>query len=70
MCRLRQFSTGQELSKDPTYQQSQRKKGILRWDVEVPGQSTGHKAMAIEHQFKLEYEKQMSIAGTPKAAGQ
>jgi len=55
----------QELSKDPTYVQQQRKKGILRWDIEVPAQATGPKAMTLDFQYKVEYDRQMSIAGLP-----
>lgn len=38
-----------------------RKKGLLRWDAEVPPQAAG--ALAIEYQFRLEYDRQMALAG-------
>jgi len=60
-------STGKELSSDPAYLQTQRKKGILRWDVEVPPQAIGPKAFTLDYEFVLEYDKQMSIAGMPAA---
>ncbi|HEY4329347.1 MAG TPA: DUF4139 domain-containing protein, partial [Phycisphaerae bacterium] len=53
---------GRELSKDSVYEQTDKKKGILRWDVEVPPQAVDTKALAIEYQFKLEYDKGMSIS--------
>jgi hypothetical protein len=60
-------SPGGSISDDPTYQQSERKKGILRWDVEVPEQATGLQAFALEYRFDLAYDRQMTItavAGT------
>jgi len=59
--------TGRELSDDATYQHTRRKKGILRWEVEVPAHAQGPEAMAIEYQFRLEYDKQMTIGGLPVA---
>ena len=59
--------TGPELSDDPAYQHAPRKKGILRWEVEVPAHAQGPEAMAIEYQFRLEYDKQMTIGGLPVA---
>ena len=56
-------SPGQPLSDDPEYQKNERKKGILRWIVEVPAEAIGPKAFSFEYQFKMEYDKQMSIAG-------
>lgn len=59
---------GRELSDEPTYQKTLRKKGILRWDVEVPPLAIGLKAEAIEYAFQLEYDRQMSIAALPLAS--
>ncbi|MGH7133756.1 MAG: mucoidy inhibitor MuiA family protein [Phycisphaerales bacterium] len=55
------INTGRELSKDPAYEQSERKLGILKWDVPVPPGSSGTKALAVEYKFKLEYDKQMLV---------
>lgn len=60
-------STGPELSDDPAYLKSQRDKGILRWDVEVPQQATDLEAFALEYQFDLEYDKQMTVTAQPVA---
>lgn len=57
------ISSGQELSQDAHYRQSEYKKNILRWEVEVPAKSIGPQAKSLEYQFKLEYDKQMTIAG-------
>lgn len=40
-----------------------RKKGILRWDVQAAAQAAGPKALAVDYQFKLEYDKQMAVTG-------
>jgi len=61
-------SPGLELSKDAEYLRSERKKGILRWDVKVPGQATGEKAFSLEYKFTVEYDKQMSLTGMPALA--
>jgi len=56
---------GQELSADPRYQQQERKKGLLRWDVKVPAQAIGTKMFTLDYQMQMEYDKQLSIAGLP-----
>ena len=56
-----------EVSKDPDYLRTDRKKGLLRWDVKVPGQAVGEKAFGLEYKFKVEYDKAMSISGMPAA---
>lgn len=40
-----------------------RKQGMLRWDVQAPAQAAGTAALAVEYRFTLEYDKQMLIAG-------
>ncbi len=37
--------------------------GILNWSLDVPAQSLGEHATAIDYQYKLEFDKQLSIAG-------
>lgn len=59
------LSTGaadQPLSKDPSYERNERKTGLLRWDITVPGNAIGTDACTLEYRFRLEYDKQMSIA--------
>lgn len=58
---------GADLSADPAYLQTERKKGLLRWDIEVPARTIGVEALGIEYQFRMEYDKQLSIAGLPAA---
>jgi hypothetical protein len=59
-------SAGEEDS-DPTYQTTERKKGMLRWSVEVPPQTVGAHAKAFDYKFRVEYDKGMMITGMPVA---
>ena len=63
--KLTLVSAGSDLSSDDTYEQTERKKGILRWDVKVPAQATGLKAFRNEYKLQMEYDKQLAIAGLP-----
>jgi uncharacterized protein (TIGR02231 family) len=51
-----------ELSKDKAYQRSLKDKGILRWDVEVPGGSRGADAKAIDFEFSVAFDKNVNLA--------
>ena len=64
---LTQVSTGLDLSDDPTYRKTVHKQGILRWDVEVPPNAVGPDSFALEHTFRMEYDKQMTITGLAMA---
>ena len=64
--KLTLVSSGPELSTDERYQ-SERKKGILRWEVKVPAQAIGPKAYTAEYKLQMEYDKQLSITGLPIA---
>lgn len=65
--KLTMVDTGPELSDDEAYRQSDHKKGILRWETQVPASAVGHKALAIEYHFQIEYDKNMTISGMPMA---
>ena len=49
------------LSDDKEYQDTERKKNLLRWDVVVPPGATGTNAFAVEYKVRLEYDKQMTL---------
>lgn len=62
--RVTLVSPGPDLSTDDDYLKTLKKDGILRWDLTVPPQSIGPTAAAtIEYKFRLEYDKQMTLAG-------
>ncbi|HNQ22239.1 MAG TPA: mucoidy inhibitor MuiA family protein [Phycisphaerae bacterium] len=54
-------SGDKDLCQDSAYLETGRKQGILRWDVTVPPQVSGHNAFALEYEYRLEYDKQMSL---------
>ncbi len=56
-----------EVSKDAMYQREQRPNNLLRWDVEVEPNMTNDKALAINYEFKLELDKQMTISSFQSA---
>jgi hypothetical protein len=51
------------LSEDDAAIQAQKKTGLARWDVTVPPQAFGNKALAVEYTIRLEHDKQMTVAG-------
>lgn len=55
--------SGPELSTDSDYSKSERKEGILRYDVSVPAEAAGEKAFSVEYKFRLEHDKQMNLTG-------
>ena len=55
--------TTPELCKDGLYQRESRPNNLLRWDVEVPANSNGEKAVAITYEFRMELDRQMAITG-------
>jgi hypothetical protein len=50
-----------EISKDPMYLREERPRNLLRWDLDVEPATSGEKAQAIQYEFKLELDKQMTI---------
>ncbi len=60
-------STSVDLSDDSEYQRLDRKKGILRWDVDVPANASLADARTVEYKFRVEYDKGTSISGLPIA---
>ncbi len=55
-------SGGVALSKDEDYQMGDRKKGILRWDVDVPPNKSGSNAFGLDYTLKLEHDKNLAIS--------
>jgi hypothetical protein len=42
-----------------------RHAGILNWTLDVPAQAMGEKAATVDYQYKLEFDKMLSIGGLP-----
>jgi uncharacterized protein (TIGR02231 family) len=51
-----------DLSKDALYLREQRPNNLLRWDVTVAPNTSGEKARAINYEFKMELDRQMTIS--------
>jgi len=49
------------LSKDSKYLRTDRKKGILRWDLTLKANTIGEKATIIEYGFGMKYDNDMRI---------
>jgi hypothetical protein len=52
------------LSKDKDYQLFDRKKGILRWDVQVPAQKNGSDAFSFTYKMNMAYDKNLGISAS------
>jgi uncharacterized protein (TIGR02231 family) len=59
--------TTPELSKDALYLRGPRTKNLLRWDVTVEPNAIGAKALAIQYEFKMELDRQMTITNFQSA---
>ena len=60
------------LSEDATYLDRERRRGILRWDVEAPAQAAGPNAYKLEYKYSLEFDRKLSVlplgaTGAPSA---
>ncbi len=51
-----------DLSDDGHYVRHQRPKGILRWDVEVPGRAAGLDEFAVEYTLRVEHDRHMTFS--------
>lgn len=49
------------LSKDSEYLRTQRKKGILRWDLNLKPNTIGEKAETVKYAFTMKYDNDMRI---------
>jgi hypothetical protein len=61
--RVTMVSMSEKLSDADEYVKTQKKDGLLRWDVVVPPQTVGSNAAGVEYKFRLEYDKQMALIG-------
>jgi hypothetical protein len=54
--------TSDPISADKLYQRQERPKGILRWEIEAPGQAAGENARLIKYHYKVEYDRQYVVS--------
>ena len=50
-----------DLSKDTLYLRDERPKNLLRWDVKVDPKQNGDKALSLDYEYKMEFEKSVNI---------
>jgi uncharacterized protein (TIGR02231 family) len=58
--------TEPELSKDSEYLRTARKKGILRWDLNLPSNTVDENVTVVKYSFTMEYDKNMQIQARRK----
>ena len=61
------LETSPQLSEDAEYLRTAGKKGILRWDLNLPAHSIDQDAAIVKYSFTMEYDKNMQIQ--PRRAG-
>jgi uncharacterized protein (TIGR02231 family) len=59
-----------DLSKDAIYQREQKPNNLLRWDVTLDPGMNSEKALAINYEFKLDLDRQMTIGSFQSAMSQ
>jgi uncharacterized protein (TIGR02231 family) len=57
------LKTAPELSKDALYVRENRPQNLLRWDLKVEPTMNGEKALAVNYEFQMALDKQMTIGG-------
>lgn len=50
------------VSADAHYVRTERSKGILRWDVEVPAGANADKPFVVEYNFTIDYDRTFALA--------
>ena len=58
--------TEPQLSKDSEYLRTARKKGILRWDLNLPPNTVDENATVVTYSLTMEYDKNMQIQARRK----
>jgi hypothetical protein len=52
-----------ELSTDALYVRDEKTRGLLRWDVTIDPKQNGEKALTVDYEFKMEFDKNVNIGG-------
>ncbi|NQW47831.1 MAG: hypothetical protein HQ464_08695, partial [Planctomycetes bacterium] len=58
------------LSTDPVYLRSERSKGLLRWDIEVPAEAIAEKAKVLEYSLTVDFDRNFQLSAAGSTAGQ
>jgi anti-sigma regulatory factor (Ser/Thr protein kinase) len=54
--------TSEPISKDKLYEREERPMGLLRWDVDAPGNASGEEARLITYKYSVEYDRQYVVS--------
>jgi len=65
LIKIELLKTEPELSKDAEYLRTARKKGILRWDMNLMPNTIGENVTVVTYSFTMEYDKNMQIKTAP-----
>lgn len=58
------------LSTDAAYLRTERPKGILRWDVTVPAESTLEKAVVVDYAFTVDHDRNLQLTPARSSSDQ
>ena len=61
---------GDSLSDDKSYQELERPKGLLRWDIDVAANTAGQGAQLIDYEYTVEYDRQFTLTATQQSQEQ
>ncbi|GAG89460.1 unnamed protein product [marine sediment metagenome] len=61
------IETEPDLSRDQQYRTTAYKKGLLRWDLDIPAQATNDQAIEVTYRFTIAHDKEMAIKGMTKS---
>ena len=56
-----------KLSADKIYERLEKPKGILRWEIEVPGKAGGESARILTYGYRIEFDRTLAL-GAPSGA--
>ncbi|MGL6073120.1 MAG: mucoidy inhibitor MuiA family protein [Fimbriiglobus sp.] len=57
-----------ELSKDALYVRDERPKNLLRWDIKIDTKQNSEKAMAIDYDYSMSFDKNVNVAAISAAS--
>jgi len=60
--RVTLVEASQEVSDEPVYQRTLRKRNVLRWEVDVPAGSSGPDAKKLTYTYKIEFDRNQMLA--------
>ena len=56
-----------EISRDAEYRRTGYKKGLLRWDLDIPAQAVNNDAVTVSYKLRMAHEKGKALQETDKS---